>query len=573
MVLAGVGGRGPCVRRAFLISSVWPSMTRTCLLPALPLLTLLTACPQWPPLVSCEEDDTCDTTGWATTGDDGPPTTSAGVQTVTGEDASSGSTTSSSTTAAEETGETTDAPALPPQIVDGVVIPDYIDDNGMLDVEVTTQNTEGVRMLLDSGDLVELTPVRPGAFAGQIPAFTGLDNGKHTAVLTPWREMLQGESVDAHYVIALPAPGDETGWQVGGFTGSVAAIAVLPDGRPVEFGTFEEMGEPRCYLRLRDKHGDPLEPLVPVLASAYCRAIDLKIDRDTGRMHLLVERLNNNQTVWWAGEISAWGKGLKNIGIGAVGDTAFALAARPDVVAVCGSRAVATVDKLDALAVLLRPDEPAEARVFDYVPLDKAHKFTETARDCIFSGDTLVLVGEANGRHDGEQIDDVRDRLMVIESAIAAPGDPAFTVAGAEQGVQTRALALDLDDKGQYHLAGYSCFDACEPGGELWTYAAGGKLVDHATLGPLGSPWFGPHDVAWSPAGYAVVAFGELQGQDFVFKVQAFAPGVPLPKWTFIPNDKQGLQLALAVAVGPYGEVYAGGIAAADHPAFARIGS
>jgi hypothetical protein len=63
--------------------------------------------------------------------------------------------------------------------------------------------------------------------------------------------------------------------------------------------------------------------------------------------------------VWWAGEISAWGKGLKNIGIGAVGDTALALAARPDVVAVCGSRAVATIDKLDALAVLLRPASPA----------------------------------------------------------------------------------------------------------------------------------------------------------------------------------------------------------------------
>jgi hypothetical protein len=38
------------------------------------------------------------------------------------------------------------------------------------------------------------------------------------------------------------------------------------------------------------------------------------------------------------------------------------------------------------------------------------------------------------------------------------------------------------------------------------------------------------------------------------------------------PNDKQGPQIALAVAVGPYGEVYAGGIGGADHPAFARIG-
>jgi len=280
--------------------------------------------------------------------------------------------------------------------------------------------------------------------------------------------------------------------------------------------------------------------------------------------------------VWWAGEISTWGKGLKNIGIGAVGDTALALAARPDVVAVCGSRKVATMDKLDALAVMLRPGEPAEARVFDYRPSNvpqKAHTFTETARDCNFTDDTLVLVGEARGQHEEDVQLPSRDRLMVIESDLIVDTDPAWTVAGLDQGVQTRALALDLDKQGRYVLAGYSCFDACEPVGEVRVYAPGGTLAaPTASLGPLGSAWFGPHDIAWSPAGYAVVALGELQGQSFVFKVQAVAPGVPLPLWTFFPNEKQGLQLALAVAVGPYGEVYAGGIAGDDHPAFARIG-
>jgi hypothetical protein len=56
-----------------------------------------------------------------------------------------------------------------------------------------------------------------------------------------------------------------------------------------------------------------------------------------------------------------------------------------------------------------------------------------------------------------------------------------------------------------------------------------------------------------------------------VFKVQAFVPGDPVPAWTFSPNSKQGLQLALAVAVGPYGEVYGGGVAVDDQPAFKRI--
>jgi hypothetical protein len=271
-----------------------------------------------------------------------------------------------------------------------------------------------------------------------------------------------------------------------------------------------------------------------------------------------------------------WGKGLKNIGVGAVGDTALALAARPDVVAVCGTRVVATKDKLDALAVLLRPNELPEPRVFDYRPgndPNKAHTFAESARDCAFAGDTLVLVGEANGKHDGDLVDK-RDRLIVIESGLAGADDPAWTVAGVDQGVQTRALALDVDEQGRYFLAGYTCFDTCEPVGEVRVYAPGGTLVaPTASLGPLGSAWFGPHDIAWSPAGYAVVAMGGQDGQTVVFKVQAVAPGVALPLWTFIPNDKLGPQMALAVAVGPYGEVYAGGIGAADQAAFARIGS
>jgi len=551
----------------------------SCILP----LAFLTGCPPLPPeLVTCEEADACDTTGLAATTGDWTPTTSDGVQTVTGDDpdASAGSTAPAEETG-DEPGGTTDEPVLPPLIINSVVIPDYIDDNGELNVEVTTQSAEGVTMLLDTGELLELTPVGPGQFAGKISAYSGFDNGKHTVVFTPWREMIVGESVEADYVIALPLPGSETYWEADddGIQGNVAAIAVLPDGRPVELGTYQEMGAPRCYLRLRTKQGKQEKPMdfVPLLASAYCLAVDLKIDRETGRLTVLVERKNGDDTVWWAGEMSVWGKGLKNIGIGDVGDTALALAARPDVVAVCGTRAVAK-DTLDALAVLLRPNALPEPRVFDYWPANKPNKagtFAETAHDCAFAGDTLVLVGTTWGRHEEDVQLPKRDRLMVIESNLAAD-EPAWTVAGLDQGVQTRALALDIDEQGRFILAGYSCFDTCEPVGEVRVYAPGGTLVaPTASLGPLGSAWFGPHDIAWSPAGYAVVALGELQGQTFVFKVQAVAPGAPLPLWTFPLNNKQGLQLqlALAVAVGPYGEVYAGGIGATDHPAFARIGS
>ncbi len=541
------------------------------------LLVFLFGCPQvWPDVVTCEEQNACGTTEPASTGSGGTPTTSEGVNTVTGD--SSGDTGDSSgadpETGAESIGSTTGEAAELPLILTRKVDPDYTDVNAILDVHVTADHADGVRMELESGDVVELTPLGGGAFGGEILAYSGLGNGEMTAWFTPYRDALVGETVGAEYVIALPPEGYELYWNADDLDveGNVAAIGILPDGRPVEFGTYHEMGEPHCYLRLRDKSGEPVE-FVDLLPPAHCRAIDFKIDRTTGVMHLLLERMKGDDLVWWAGESPAWGIAPKNIGVGEVGDTALALASRPGLVAVCGAKPVATIDKRDALAVLLRPGQQPEERLFDHRPTAEKHKFAETARDCIFAGagDTLVLVGEANGAHDGGNFPIERDRRMVIKHDVAA-NSTDWIVGGPGPDVQSRIRAVDVDDQGRLHTVGYTCLDVCEPEGEVRVYSPSGELESQVSMGPLGSAWFGPHDIAWSPAGYAVVALAEQQGQSIVFKVQAFAPNTYEPLWTFTPSDKQGVQIALAVAVGPLGEVYGGGIGATNHPAFAVIG-
>ena len=143
---------------------------------------------------------------------------------------------------------------------------------------------------------------------------------------------------------------------------------------------------------------------------------------------------------------------------------------------------------------------------------------------------------------------------------------------GPLPGVQSRALGVDLDEEGRYHLAVYTCLDACVPEGEYRIYAPGGELDWQASLGPLVSELFGPHAIAWTPAGHAVIALGEMQGPSYVFKVQAFKQGSYEPLWTFTPKDTQGLQIAFALARGLYGEIYAGGLGGTNHPAFAVIG-
>ncbi len=533
----------------------------------LPVAALLGCFP--PTLTGCEEGG-CDSSSEPGTSEDGVPTSSEGVPMSTGSDtggdASTGATSNVETSGASTTAE----PDGPPAIVEREVIPDFTDVNALLVVNVTTEHADGVRMQLDEGAPVELTPIRPDVFVGAIEAFTSLDNGEHIASFTPWRGELVGAPADAEYVIALPPAGFQVAWDAPPMDGHVKALDVLPDGRPVEFGTFQEQGQSRCYLRRREKNGAALD-FVPVLPGAHCTAIDMKIDRTTGTIHVLLERNGGNGLRWWAGELAAWGEGAKNIGQGEEGDTVFALASRPGLVAVCGAKAVNSSDETDGLAVLLRPNQPPEYRLFDYQrPGDiKFHKFRETAHDCAFSGQTLVLAGEASGQH--EEIPKMRDRVMVVEHNVDTDTN-IWSVAGPGPGVQSRALALAVDSEGRYHLVGHTCLDDCVPEGDIRMYGPGGKLLDQVSLGQLGSDWFGPHDISWSPAGYVVIAVGGQESLESVFKVQAFTPGVPGSLWTFTPNDKQGPQMAIAVAIGSLGEVYAGGVTGTNRPAFAVIG-
>lgn len=545
---------------------------------ALVLLVLTSACvADWPPPSGEYCPDGCTSTtdpggSEPTVASDPTPTTTAepadtGLDTTGVDPSDTGSEPGSSTTAAE--------PEEPPSIVGFDLEPDLIEDNGLIHVEVSTLFADGVRMQLETGDVIELTPGQADNFSGDIAVFSGKDNGERVAVLKPYRADLEGEPVPAPYYIALPKPGSEIDWETGDLiksSGFIVAMGVLPDRRRVELGTFFENGEPRCFLRVRDLDGSwGLADFMSVLP-AYCTATDLTVNPETGTLHVLVDRKGDDGVRWWLAEIPSWGKGAKQIGVGSIGDKALALARHPDMVAVCGAKKVATDDALDAFAVLVRPGQDGDERPFDYAPTDaQKHTFTETISDCSFVDDTLVMVGQAWGRHD-KQEKVKRDRLALLEYDVLADAEK-WTVAGPTLGLQSRALTLAIDDQKRYHVVGSHCLDVCEPDGDLWGFLPGGMLFTHTPLGLLGSDAVGPHDIAWSPAGYLVIAAGEAQGQSYVFKVQAFAPENPVPLWTFTPKDMQGLQIAFAVAVDKYGKICAGGIGAGNYPAFACIGS
>lgn len=512
-----------------------------------------------PPLKDCSDigctEPPIESSGEAT--EASVPTTSAGATGETG---------SESGTSSSDTGATTGVDVELPAIVGVAVDPNPILQNGWIAIGAEVEHADGVRMALDDGTVTELEMAERDSFSGQIPAFTGLDNGRHSAELTPWRIGLEGLEVDAPYTIALPVPGGQGPWKTGDSVGpgSVVALGVLPDRRVVEFGTFDAGGEPRCYLRRREHDDASWQPedLVMVLAGGYCDAVDMQIDRTLGTLHLLAERKGGDGVQWWLGEIASWGKGAKQVELGAVGDNVQALALAEDgTVAVCGwlPAPLPATDR-DAAVWLVRPGQPTKLRRFDYKPIGEfAHSYLETARDCVFSGDTLVVVGEADGRHQPDEV--FRSRYFVLEHD-PVEGSAKWLVAGAGPGsdTQSRVFAVDVDDKGRYLLAGYSCGDVCNPAGGIFIHAPGGKLEWQGSMGLLGTDVSGPHDIAWSPAGYMVVALAGSEGNALRFKVQAYAQGEIEPLWTYMPDDMNGMQIALTLAIGEFGEVYAGGI-------------
>jgi hypothetical protein len=549
-----------------------PATIRRCSLVA--YAWLLTACPPWPGWEGCQNEECGSTSSSAPADEWATPTTSGEFQTVTGGEGSSSGIAPEPGTGSTTIGE----PAMAPTIVSVVLTPNPIQFNGAIAVTVTAEHADDVRMDLEEEKGIKLVMGEPGVFTGEIPVFTGLDNGDFDALLTPRREAVEGveavvgAEVAAPYSIGLPMPGSQLYWESDDAlgTGQVEALGVLPDGDVVEFGTHHPNGAPRCYLRRRNKDGTVGPYAVePVLPDSECSAVDMRVDAQ-GAMFVLVRRPSADGQLWWLGRVSAWGLGVNKLGVGTKGETAAALAHHPSgTVVVCGSAPTSGTD-VDAMVQIFRPNLEAVQWNLDYQPDGKKpHLFDEWTQDCVFVGDTLVLVGEAHGRHALEAVK--RDRLFIVRVDLEAKSSAWF---GAPSGARTQsgAQAVAVDDQGRLVVAGYTCDDICEPDGDLRIYDPANVIKWKTSLGVFKARSLATQDLAWSPAGYAVVATGGVMGDESAFTVRAFASSQFEPLWTFTHSDLQALELALALAIGHYGEVYAGGSGANGHPAVAFIG-
>jgi hypothetical protein len=534
----------------------------------------LAACePPWHPLHQWEESETSSENSTSSGELTGLVT---GTSSETTSDDSSGSASESAGETGDETTEAaTGEPIEPPTILDVELTPNPIVFNGPIAVTVNAVQAEGVRMTLADGAEVELEAAdEPGVFAGEIAVTSGFLNGSHLAMLTPWASEGEGEAVEASYTIALPTPGSELYWETGDLIGAgqVAAMAVLPDGSILELGQRLVDGKSRCYLRQRDKGGGwKQDEVIEILPAMDCLAVDIKVS-PSGSIFVLAKRVLNNEIRWWLGEIETWGASPVHRGLGEKNQNAAALAIHGSgMVAVCGDAPTQQPDVKDAAAWLVRPKLPGETRTFDYVGDDFVkNKFAEATRDCAFADDTLVIVGEAHGQHDkGKQQAFDRHFLLRFDTSSKSAD---WTVASGQVDLQSGATTVAVDDQGRYWTGGYVCGDPCEkPMMELRAYNPGGSLFWKTQIASVTNKNWGPHDLVWSPAGYAVIALGGTMGGEFAFSVRAYSTAQLDPLWTYSRKDNQYIQMAYALAVGLFGEVYAGGFAMNGYPAVAYI--
>jgi len=541
----------------------------------------------WPALETCPEEGCAETDTVADT---------QATSSVTGDPTPSESSTTGTTGGDSEatSDASTDGPPVAPHpAVVGFSLstnesksePLVIQKNGPIHVYAETTEADGLRVELDDGTVIDLTEETAGVFRGELGITSSLLNGDHAAKLVPFREDYgDGESVLGLYTVELPMRGGEVFWAVDEYLGKgwVEDVEVLENGDVLELGTLlDDDNERSCFLRRRSPLGayGPAD-VVTLLGGDPCEAVGLEVHGD---QILVLATWTGNGGRWWLGEMpmKLWGT-IFPIAQGEVGDTATAVALREDgTMMVCGSTPSGFGD-LDAFAWVQEWGQLPVMRRFDYIPNGEPqpHKIDETPRDALFVGDQFVMVGETYGVHDPENPDAFLTRrfFLPIDLPMGDKDDPTFVVAAGEgpgNDTQSIATAADIDNLGRLLVTGFTCgeFPCEETAGHLWVHELDGKLDWFALLGPHNYPELAPTGVDWHPAGYTVIGSGGLGGDTGTFMLRAFTIGDYEPLWTYTRTDPLQEHFPMAVDIGPYGQICAGGLGSGAYPGVACVGS
>jgi len=381
-------------------------------------------------------------------------------------------------------------------------------------------------------------------------------NGSHTVSAVARAGELESLPWEAMFTVTAPPAGSEAWKKKSSITPSFGnAVAVDLQGEVYELFTESGNAGARCHVRRRNAQGDVVWPqeTTPLAVGVYCIGEDIKLAPD-GTLWVLVNTKTANIWRWQLFNLGADGTVLdgstepsdvneigRGLDVNAAGE-----------VLLCGVRPALQFQ--DAWVHLRPPVGDGWTVPWPYKSGDL--EFDERTKDCAFVEDRIVVVGEAYGRHDQNQLWST-SRGFVVEFELNGVKLPEF-VKPPSPALQSAYEAVAKDGAGGYVAVGYTCdaqMDPCTPTEGIVTgFSPGALLAWEQPVAATATVW----DVAASPAGGVVVAAEALK-EEQGFLVQAWALGQNQPSWAY-QGAPSNLQAATGVALSLYGAVYAGGV-------------
>lgn len=535
------------------------------------IVTSTSACYQrtpWPPCVlevtpECWDSGSGGGSGemW-TSGTEGPiaTVTEGPIATVTTAEPTSSTGTSDEGSAS--TASSGPVPDVVPTIAGMTLTPNALWSAGVVAVEVEAHDAEAVTLVIDEGEPVALTLVEDGGtlFTGEILVFGQSWNGEHNVVATATRDDEVSEPWPEMFTVTAPAAGSEAWLEKSPLVPSYGnAVDVDDQGDVLELFTSPTPQGQECHLRRRDRDGVAVwfGGSRWIAQGEDCVGEDAKFAPD-GTIWVLVNVYKNALGRWQLWHLDEEGLPLgQTPQVGSLTHMGRGLDVDADGnLLLCGTKPAMEDD--DAWVRYQPGGDGSWTMSWDYPDPNnqgQLHHFSERARDCAFVEDRIVVVGEASGKHQkGDQFS--QNRGFAVEFSLAAV-KLAEVVNPAALAWHSGHHAVAPDGKGGYVAVGYNCAAMVTPcndtrGALRWfTFGATEVKMQSATDTRR------LHDVARSPAGYAVVAAQGLQS-DHGFLVQGWSSTSFNPVLNY-QGDKTKLQLATSIAADRVGFILAGG--------------
>ena len=457
-----------------------------------------------------------------------------------------------------------------PSIV-AVTLPAKVYAAGPVPIEVQAESTKAVRVQLNGADIGELASAGGGLFVGALPVRGAIDEGSHDVEVIA----TQGPYEDrrsASFEVSTPEPGTMAWFKAGPAGSRTNRVALTPEGDTLEGGQVEVNKVQRPSLRKRSGVTGA-EIWSVVLDTREGSVADLAVLPD-GRVWLAmnVRKVGDPSPQPRIALFDADGEPTGVEALGDLGQGVRGIAADAEGGCFAGGYAPAGTDLDIAFWRVNAAGVQTLAKTWDYMPNQAdPHTFWEFATDVVIKGNVAWVIGASNGYHvDDPDFKALRGVLMPVDlhtgkviGVIVAPVSGAYNQSVFFGGGQHPDGVL---------VTGYACDKDCTSYRiETSLYTPTGQRPWHSWTSTGDSLRYGS-DVVFDSQGRALVGGtisdkGLLRGYLFARVVGEKEPFPLFDHWFPTSNPSE----VLAVIVDAYDRIFAAGYITANGSTQSRL--